>query len=384
MLYFDHAASSFPKPAQVGEAMKQAVDEFAANPGRGGHALSQKAGSIVKQARSEIAQFFEAPHANHVWFYQNATMALNQAILGFPFSSGDHIITTAYEHNSVLRPLHRLQQEMNVQVTYLTPDDSELFQVEDVLEQITDQTKMIVISHASNVTGAIFPVKELGEQLKDRSITVVVDASQTAGKVDIQMKRDHIDLLAVAGHKGLLGPQGTGALISYSDYDLKPLILGGTGAYSELETQPPNWPERYESGTLNTPGIAGLLAGVQAIKERGIQTIQSHEEALMQVFLEGMSTIEAVTCFGPTDLQKRVAVVSFHVKYLASHELAMILDNHYQIAVRAGLHCSPKTHHHLQTADEGLVRVSFGPYNTVEEVQQLIDAISDIVEAFIE
>lgn len=346
--------------------------------------MSQKAGSIVKQARSEIAQFFEAPHANHVWFYQNATMALNQAILGFSFSSGDHIITTAYEHNSVLRPLHRLQQEMNVQVTYLTPDDSELFQVEDVLEHITDQTKMIVISHASNVTGAIFPVKELGEQLKDRSITVVVDASQTAGKVDIQMKRDHIDLLAVAGHKGLLGPQGTGALISYSDYDLKPLILGGTGAYSELETQPPNWPERYESGTLNTPGIAGLLAGVQAINEQGIQTIQSHEEVLMQIFLEGMSTIEAVTCFGPTDLQKRVAVVSFHVKHLASHELAMILDNHYQIAVRAGLHCSPKTHQHLQTADEGLVRVSFGPYNTVEEVQTLIHAMNDIVEAFIE
>ncbi|WYP26555.1 aminotransferase class V-fold PLP-dependent enzyme [Alkalihalobacillus sp. FSL W8-0930] len=384
MLYFDHAASSFPKPNGVGEAMKEAVDEFAANPGRGGHALSQKAASIVKQARSEIAHFFEAPHANHVWFYQNATMALNQAILGFPFSSGDHIITTSYEHNSVLRPLHRLNQEMIVQVTYLTPDDSELFQVEDVLEHITDQTKMIVISHASNVTGAVFPVKELGEQLKDRSITVVVDASQTAGKLDIQMKRDHIDLLAVAGHKGLLGPQGTGALISYNDYHLKPLILGGTGAYSELETQPPNWPERYEAGTLNTPGIAGLLAGVQEIKARGVATIQAHEEALMQQFLEGMSTIDAVTCFGPTDLKKRVAVVSFHVKHIASHELAMILDNHYQIAVRAGLHCSPKTHQHLQTADEGLVRVSFGPYNTIEEVQQLIDAINDIVEAFTE
>ncbi|MFK3936736.1 aminotransferase class V-fold PLP-dependent enzyme [Alkalihalobacillus sp. NPDC078783] len=384
MLYFDHAASSFPKPTQVGEAMKEAVDAFAANPGRGGHALSQKAASIVKQARSELAQFFEAPHANHVWFYQNATMALNQAILGFPFSSGDHVITTTYEHNSVLRPLHRLEQELNVHVTYLTPDDSELFNVEDVLKQVTDQTKMIVITHASNVTGAIFPIKELGEQLMDHSITVVVDASQTAGKVDIQMKRDHIDLLAVAGHKGLLGPQGTGALISYNDYDLNPLILGGTGAYSELETQPPNWPERFEAGTLNTPGIAGLLAGVQAIKAQGVEAIQSHEEALMKMFLEGMSTIEAVTCFGPTDVQKRVAVISFHMKHLASHELAMILDNHYQIAVRAGLHCSPKTHQHLQTVEEGLVRVSFGPYNTEEEVQQLIEAIKDIVEAFTE
>lgn len=384
MLYFDHAASSFPKPTGVGEAMKEAVDDFAANPGRGGHALSQKAASVVKQTRQELAQFFQAPHPNHVWFYQNATMALNQAILGFPFQSGDHVITTAYEHNSVLRPLHRLEQEMNLKVTYLTPDETELFQVDDVLHQITDQTKMIVVSHASNVTGAIFPVKELGEKLKDRSITVVVDASQTAGKIEIQMERDHIDLLAIAGHKGLMGPQGIGALISYKDYNLKPLVIGGTGAYSELETQPPNWPERYEAGTLNTPGIAGLLAGVQTINEQGLHTIQSHEEALMTRFLEGMSSLDEVTCFGPVDLQKRVAVVSFHVKHLASHELSMILDNHYQMAVRAGLHCSPKTHQHLQTVEDGLVRVSFGPYNTIDEVEELVTAIQEIVGAFAE
>ena len=362
--------------------MKEAVDLYAANPGRGGHALSQQAAAVVKNTRKELADLFQAPHESHVWFYQNATMALNQAIVGFPFEVGDHIITTTFEHNSVLRPLKALEQQKGVHITYVEPDHTESYQVEDFTKLITEQTKMIVISHASNVTGALFPIKELGEQLSNHHATIVVDASQTAGKIDIQMERDHIDLLAFAGHKGLMGPQGTGVLISKQDYGLEPLIHGGTGTHSELERQPEQWPERYEAGTLNTPGIAGLLAGVQAIKEKGIDSIRSHEEELMRTFIEGLTKLEYVTCYGPRDLQKRVAVVSFHVEHISSHEIAMILDSTYQIAVRAGLHCSPKTHKYLKTIDEGLVRVSFGPYNTMDQVERLLDAVKEITEAF--
>ncbi|MDQ0209130.1 aminotransferase class V-fold PLP-dependent enzyme [Alkalicoccobacillus murimartini] len=382
MLYFDHAASSFPKPKEVGEAMKEAVDLFAANPGRGGHALSQQAASVVKRTRAELASLFEAPGEKHVWFYQNATMALNQAILGFPFEEGDHILSTAYEHNSVLRPLKVLEDEVGVKISYVEPNEQHQFEIHDVLTHLTDKTRMVIVSHASNVTGALFPIQELAEKLKNHSAILLVDASQTAGKVDIQMQRDGIDLLAFAGHKGLMGPQGTGVLISDKDYLLKPLIHGGTGTSSEQDYQPESWPERYEAGTLNTPGIAGLHAGVQAVKQMGITSIREHEEGLMQQFLEGVSELESVHCYGPEALGDRVAVISFHVKHSSSHEVAMILDSSYQMAVRAGLHCAPKTHLHLGTIQDGLVRVSFGPYNTSKEVDELIGAIKEIEEAF--
>ncbi|TSB47531.1 aminotransferase class V-fold PLP-dependent enzyme [Alkalicoccobacillus porphyridii] len=382
MYYFDHAASSFPKPHEVGEAMKEAVDLYAANPGRGGHTLSQKAAAIVKEARTEIASLFKVPKNEHVWFYQNATMALNQAILGYPFEEGDHILVTVYEHNSVLRPIKMLELEKGVRVTYVKPNELDEFDLDDFESQLTEQTKMVVVTHASNITGSIFPVAEFGLRLEKHQAIFVVDASQTAGKLNISMEHDHIDLLAFAGHKGLLGPQGTGVLISKHDYQLAPLIHGGTGTSSEEDVQPLTWPERYEAGTLNTPGIAGLLAGVKAVKLKGIDAIFEHEEALMKQFIEGISNVEDIQMVGQTSVENRVSVVSFHVKHVPSHEVAMILDSSYQIAVRAGLHCAPRAHQHLDTIQEGLVRVSFGPYNTEEEVKQLVNALHEIVEAF--
>ncbi|MCM3715971.1 aminotransferase class V-fold PLP-dependent enzyme [Alkalihalobacillus oceani] len=382
MIYFDHAASSFPKPKAVADAMYEAVTQYAANPGRGGHVLAERARLAVDEARTKLATFFGAPHPKHVWFYQNATMALNQALFGFRFAEGDHVVTTAFEHNSVLRPLERLKRDKGIDVTYVKPNDEGEITAQALIEACTAKTKMFAISHASNVTGAFVQMNQLASFAKENQIAVLLDASQTAGTLPIDLENDGIDLLAFAGHKSLLGPQGTGVLISREDYDLLPLVEGGTGSYSELPHQPHIWPDRYEAGTLNTPGIAGLAAGIEAIIEKGITSIYEHEQALLTLFIEETEQISGLKHYGPMDLSKRVAVASFSLEGIGSHELAIILDEHYQIAVRAGLHCAPQTHQVLETSDSGLVRVSFGPYNTKEEVETLIRALKEIQQAF--
>ena len=383
MIYFDHAASSYPKPKAVGQAMLEAVETYSANPGRGGHQLAEKASTVIQDARKKIANMFGAPSGKHVWFYQNATMALNQALLGFPFQEGDHVVTTVLEHNSVLRPLEEIVKQKKITITYIEPDQEGLITVKAFEKAMTEKTRMIAFSHASNVTGAYISIKPVAEIAKQKGAILLVDASQTAGTIPINMKEDGVDLLAFAGHKSLLGPQGTGVLISQYDYELNPLLHGGTGSYSELTEQPKQWPDRYEAGTLNTPGIAGLASGIDEINKLGIATIYEHENQLMQRFIAGILQLQSVTSYGPKDLSKRVAVIPFSMENIESHELAMILDEHYQIAIRAGLHCAPKTHHFLQTVETGLARVSFGPYNTEEEVEQLLQALAEIEQAFL-
>ncbi|WP_059105086.1 aminotransferase class V-fold PLP-dependent enzyme [Shouchella shacheensis] len=382
MYYFDHAASSFPKPKTVSEAMAKAVDEYGANPGRSGHALARSAGMVVEETRGAIARMFNAAHPRHVWFYQNATQALNQALLGFPLSAGDHVIATAFEHNSVIRPLKQLEKTKGVRVTYVEPDEAGLIRSEQVSSAMTANTKAIVANHASNVTGVMLPLRAVSEIAAEKGAFFIVDASQTAGAVDIDIERDGIDLLAFAGHKGLLGPQGTGVLVSRRDVGLTPLIHGGTGHLSELDEQPGEWPERYEAGTLNTPGIAGLGAGVAEIRRLGIETIHEGEAKRTKQFLKGLNQMETVRVIGPRSEKERVAVVAFSFAGISSQEVAMILDEHYQMAVRAGLHCAPRLHQHYGTADAGLVRVSFGPYTTEEEVEALLDALAAIDAAF--
>ncbi len=383
MIYFDHAASSYPKPKAVGEAVSEAINSYSANPGRGGHALAERARSVVEETRRKIAELFGAPGSKHIWFYQNATMALNQALLGFPFQKGDHVVTTMFEHNSIIRPLEKLREDKGITVTYVQPNEEGLITAEAFKRACTDKTKMFAITHASNVTGACVPISELAAIAKEKEIIVLLDASQTAGTLPINIEKDGIDLLAFAGHKSLLGPQGTGVLISRKDYQLQPLLVGGTGSYSELPYQPTIWPDRYEAGTLNTPGIAGLLAGIEEVVAMGIESIYTHEQKLMTLFLDEVKSIKGLTCYGPKDVSKRVAVLPFQLEGIGSHELAIILDEHYSIAVRAGLHCAPKTHQALQTSDSGLVRVSFGPYNTAEEVKSLVQALIEIQEAFV-
>lgn len=381
MIYLDQAASSFPKPKEVAEAMVAAVNEYGANPGRGGHRLATQARVTIDETRELLKTLFNAPSKKHVWFYQNATGALNQALFGYPFKEGDHVVSTALEHNSVRRPLEQLRERKGLAITYVQPDEEGIISPEKIAQACTDQTKAIVLSHGSNVTGAYLELEKIGEMAEAHGIVLIVDASQTAGVIDIDMKRDRISMLACAGHKGLLGPQGTGVLIVADDFGLTPLSYGGTGSYSELIDQPSQWPDRYESGTLNTPGIAGLKAGIEYVLDNGVAQIFAHEWALTERLLKGLGA-QKVDVYGPPLPRKRLGVVSFRLSGVDSHEVALILDEHYQIAVRAGLHCAPMTHETLQTTDTGLIRASVGPFNTEREVDQLLQAVMDIQQAF--
>ncbi|WP_078393251.1 aminotransferase class V-fold PLP-dependent enzyme [Shouchella patagoniensis] len=382
MLYFDHAATSSPKPKGVIDAVTNALEALSANPGRSGHKLSLQAAEVVFETRKMAAELLGAPSPKHIWFYPNATYALNQAILGFPIRQGGEIVTTVFEHNSVLRPLHHLQTEKDIQVTYASgKTGSETARA--VVDSISTSTDLIVINHASNVTGELIPLKDIAEKAKAVHAILLVDASQTAGIIDINLERDGIDMVACPGHKGLQGPQGTGLLAVSKDLGLIPLIHGGTGNQSELTHQPETWPERYEAGTVNTPGIAGLGAGLKALDELGgVAAIYQHEQIITSAFLSGIRELETVKVVGSVDSDTRVAVVAFQLTGVNSQEAGIILDQHYQMAVRSGLHCAPKLHEWFETSDEGLLRVSFGPYTTLEEVNQLVQAIKELVDAF--
>ena len=384
MIYFDHAASSFPKPKKVVEAVAEALVDYGANPGRGGHALAKKAADQVYKTRVKLASFFGLNDPKRVLFFQNATGAINQGIKGLNLREGDHVITTSYEHNAVRRPLEYLKQTVGIRISYVQPDHNGHIDEKKVIQEISEATKLIVVTHGSNLTGMILPLEKLGAIAQKHGIKFMVDASQTAGVIPIDMEKMHIDLLAFAGHKGLLGPQGTGALLVKEGIELEPLFHGGTGNYSELIEQPKVWPERFESGTLNTPGIVGLLAGIETIEEQTLTRIYHHEKELVQYAIKKLGEIEDVHLFGPDPGVDRLAVIPFVIKGIDSHEIAMILDEHYQIAVRAGLHCTPLAHESIGTHHSGAVRVSFGMNNTKEEVDQLIQAIKEIREGFLD
>lgn len=379
MIYFDQAASSFPKPKEVTDAVVEALTKYGANPGRGSHALANEAGNKIYEARVQLAQFFGLADPRRVVFTQNATGALNIGIQGLALKHGDHVITTAYEHNSVRRPLERLKSEIGIEITYIQPNHNGEINIEEFEKAITAHTKLLVVTHGSNLTGAIIPIEVLGKISKKHNLIFMVDASQTAGILPLNMEEMNIDLLAFAGHKGLMGPQGTGALLINKNVELKPLITGGTGHFSEKIEQPDELPERLESGTLNTPGIAGLLAGVLFIKEKGLDVIFKHEQLLTDACKKGLKKVNGVTVYGPDEDIKQLAVVSFNIDGVDSQEVAMILDQHYKIAVRAGLHCTPLAHQSIGTIGQGgTLRASFGIFNTVDEVEKFVQAIDEI------
>jgi cysteine desulfurase / selenocysteine lyase len=381
IIYFDQAASSFPKPPTVANAVAKAINEYGANPGRGGHQLANEAAFVIYETRVKLAKLFGETDPNNVIFCQNATHALNQAIIGFNFNNGDHILSTSYEHNSVRRPLEYLKKQKGVKVTYLNSNHNGYISKEQLLKAISPGTKMIVATHGSNLTGTIFPIEMIGSVCKEKGITFLVDASQTAGILPIHMGEMNIDMLAFPGHKGLLGPQGTGALIIKKSVELKPLFFGGTGSHSEEKDQPNVRPDRYESGTLNTPGIAGLSAGIDEVISRGIDNIFQHEWELTKYCLERLQKIAGVTFFGPDVDIKRLAVIPFIIDGTDVQEIAMIFDQHYQVALRAGLHCTPLAHETIGTLDGGTLRASFGLYNTIEEIDQWITMVEEIKES---
>ncbi|MTW85759.1 aminotransferase class V-fold PLP-dependent enzyme [Virgibacillus dakarensis] len=381
MIYFDQAASSFPKPPEVIEAMVKVMNEFGANPGRGGHVLARRAAKVISQTRIKAAELFGCSNPKKTLFYPNATVALNQAIKGLPWQKGDHIISTSFEHNSIRRPLEYIKNKYGVSVTYIEWKGNETAFIQDIANAVQPETKLVAMTHASNVTGTLMPLDKIIELAKRHRLLTLVDASQTAGHLTINMKQQGIDMLAFPGHKGLLGPQGIGMLLVESDMDLEPIHHGGTGSFSENPNQPDQWPERLESGTLNTPGIAGLYAAFCVYEQRKNENVP-RETLLTKQLYRGLQEIPEVKCYVPNEGEQRMPIVAFNIMNVDSQEIAMILDSHYDIAVRAGLHCSPLTHEMLKTTDQGLVRASLGIYNTEEEVKAFLQAITEITAAY--
>ncbi|WP_103105033.1 aminotransferase class V-fold PLP-dependent enzyme [Brevibacillus reuszeri] len=381
IIYLDNAASTWPKPPAVKDMMAEAIEDYAANPGRGGHTLAMKASKTVFRTRVQLSRLFGIQNPNNLFFYLNATQALNQAIKGF-LKPGDHVISSSVEHNSVRRPIEFMRKTSQVEATFIEPRDDHHFYVEDFAKAIQPNTRLLVVSHASNLTGVILPVAELGKLAKERGITFLVDASQSAGVLPIHVEEMHIDMLAFPGHKGLYGPQGTGGLYVHNDIDLVPLIHGGTGSQSEAIEQPTTRPDRYESGTVNTVGLAGLQAGVSFVMEKGVENIRQHEWDLVKQTIAQLQEIPGVQVYGPGIETERVGVVAFNVGEVDASEVSFILDQQYGIATRSGYHCTPLGHQTAGTKQRGAVRASFGIFNSDKDVEALIDAVKEISSAF--
>ncbi len=380
MIFLDNAATSFPKP----ESVYQAIDHFnrhiGANPGRSGYATAREASKIVAETRDLLAQLFHIDDPNQIVFAANATEALNLGLKGL-LSSSDHVITTATDHNSVLRPLRSLEENIGIEVTRVKCDQIGFVDPEDVRSALRPDTRLVCMTHASNVTGTIHDINTVSELVHQNGTLLMVDAAQTAGCLPIDVQEMRIDLLAFTGHKGLFGPQGTGGLYIRPGVEIKPLREGGTGSESSSDHQPARMPDRFEAGTLNTPGLAGLGAGVRFILDAGVVKIHEHESELAQRLITQLPAIEGVSIHGPTNSEKRTAVISFTVPGWPPLNLAHLLASGFGIATRSGLHCAPLIHHYLGTANTGTVRVSIGYFNTAEDIDALCAALRQIVSS---
>jgi cysteine desulfurase family protein len=379
VIYLDNAASSWPKPDAVAERMAECVREFAANPGRGSHQVGMRANRVLFECRQKLARLFGVKNSDHIVFTQNATEALNLAIHGV-LRQGDHVITTTLEHNSVRRPLEYLRKVRGVEITYVRASEDGVFEAESIRPHLRENTRLIAVTHGSNLTGTLLPIGEIGKIAREHGALLLVDVCQTAGVFPIHVEEMGIDLLAFTGHKSLYGPQGTGGLYIRPDVDVEPLMQGGTGGYSELIEMPKTRPDRFEAGTRNTPGIAGLLAGLEFLEQVGLEKVRAHEEALTERLHRGLLEVPGVRVYGPPLGVQRAPIVSFSVEGFDSHEVGFILDRNYNICVRAGMHCTPLAHETVGTLEQGLVRASIGFFNTVEEIDALIGAVREIVE----
>jgi cysteine desulfurase/selenocysteine lyase len=379
MIYFDNAATSWPKPPGVIEAMVHFMKEVGANPGRSGHRLSVEAGRIVYEAREAVAELFNIEDPLRIAFGYNATEGLNLALRGY-LRPRDHVITSSMEHNSVMRPLRALERE-GVELTVVACSPQGFLDPADVEAAIRPNTVMVALNHGSNVVGSLLPVAEAGHICRQRDLLLLVDTAQTAGAYPIDVEADHIDLLGFTGHKALCGPMGTGGLYIGRRVDLgrfEPLKRGGTGSRSELEEQPDFLPDMCESGTANTVGLAGLGAGVRFVLEQGVENIRRHEEELTAQLIGGLKAIPSVTLYGGHDAVRQTATVSFNVAGLEPSEVGLQLDEEYGILCRVGLHCAPSAHKTIGTFPTGTVRFGLSYFNTEEEVDVAVQAVREI------
>lgn len=377
LVYLDHAATSWPKPPEVVQAMMDALQHAGANAGRGNHSMAIGTGRMLIRARAALAELFAVANAQDIAFTHNTTMSLNMAIQG-TLREGDHVISTMTEHNSVRRPLEYLRRTKGIEVDYLKVDAEGQLDLRELEQTFKSNTRMVICSHSSNLLGSILPIGEIGDIAKRHGAVFLVDAAQSAGSVDIDVKQMNIDLLAFPGHKGLLGPQGTGGLYISPDLDLEPLMHGGTGSQSEYSEQPNVRPDKYEAGTQNTVGIAGLLAGVQKVKSLGTEYIWSHEWGLIQTLMEGMRSIPGIRFLGPSIGSPRTGLLSFVIEGEESAQIAHRLDREYGIAVRSGMHCTPLAHKSAGTIESGAVRASVGVDTTEQDVGMMLHAMREL------
>lgn len=375
MIYLDNAATTLTKPAQVADAMVRALNS-AGNSARGAHAGSLTAARIIYDARCKVAGLLGCARPDHVVFTSNVTEALNTAICGL-IRPGDHVITTDLEHNSVLRPLYRLQDEQDVRIGFLPTDADGNPEYAALDRLIRPETRAIICTHASNLTGNPVNIPVMSAFAKAHGLLLIVDAAQTAGSFPIDMEAMGIDVLCFTGHKGLMGPQGTGGMCIRGELDIRPLKVGGTGVQSHSRTQPEQLPVRLEAGTLNVPGIAGLAAAVDFIRQTGIDTIHAREMMLMNRFLSGVRDIPGLRIYGDFH-SDRAPIVALNLGDNDSGEVADALSERYDIAVRSGAHCAPRMHAALDTRDQGAVRFSFSYFNTEEETDTAVRALREL------
>lgn len=376
MIYLDNGATSFPKPRQVTDAVMEAMTQYCANPGRSSHFLAARTAQEIYKTRAALVLLLGLEDAGRIVFTKNTTEALNLALRGI-LRPGDHVVTSSMEHNAVLRPLKALEKQ-GVKTTIVRCDQEGRLDPGKVRDALRPETRMIVLTAASNVTGTVMPVEEVGRMALRRGILFCVDGAQGAGHMVIDAKAQHMDLLAVPGHKGLLGPQGTGFLYVRPGISLHPILDGGTGSRSKELDPVVEFPESFEAGTVNAPGIIGLGAAARLLNKIGVEAVVRHERELTQMLQRGLQAIPGVRVYGPPDSRERTAVAAWNLEGKSCEEIALLLNDRFGIAVRAGFHCSGMAHETIGTGDLGCVRMCPGFYTSEAEIRQTVEAVKEL------
>ena len=383
MIYLDNSATTFPKPIEVIEEMSTFMKETMANPGRSGHKMATQTNKRILETRMKLARVIGADNPLQIAFTKNASEALNMGILGY-LEKGDHVITTSMEHNSVARPLYKLQADGTIELSLVKGDHDGVIDPEEILSEIRPETSLIVMTHASNLLGSINDIGFIGAKIaeinqnREEKIAFMVDCAQTVGSLPINVNQMHIDILAGAGHKSLFGPTGTGFIYLEENIDISPIYLGGTGSLSESLNQPEFMPDMLETGTLNAVGIVGLGKGIDYVQEKGIEAIRDYQVELTFDCITKLEQIEDVKIYGPKDAQKRAGVVAFNIGKMDSQEVTSLLSDDYDIATRGGMHCTPLAHSRMGTTAQGMVRASFSSFTTIEDIDCLVRAVAEI------
>ena len=378
--YFDHSATSNPKPKIVVDTVLEAITTFNGNPSRSSYKKNISLDRKILEVREKLASFFNISNPLQIAFTKNSTESLNFAIKGLGFENC-HIITSVLEHNSVLRPLNYLKDNKGVEISYITPSKDDKEVIKNIVSLIKEDTRAIVINHISNVTGYIFNIKEIGKIAREHNLIFIVDASQSAGFYPIDVTQDNIDILCFTGHKSLMGIQGIGGIYVREGLSISPIIEGGTGSFSKLPRQPLKMPEMLEAGTSNTPGILSLGAGIDYINSIGLENIKNHKTNLVNYFIKSLSDIPEIIIYDNFNIE-RGPVVALNIKGIPSSELSDILSEEFNICTRGGFHCAPLAHKYLGTYEDGAVRFSFGYTNTIKEIDYCISALKEIISFF--